>query len=128
MTNKQQVSESSEPGGLAPTVSTAEEKAGNEPNGDIQEGAFPALMQEEEELVEKEIRERFKKMCDGYYDSVSKKLVIEHKVRIFELCGLLGRINLFGFHSACKNKIVVIMKHTFDLEKYLRIVSRRMKR
>ena len=29
---------------------------------------------------EKEIRERFKKMCEGYFDNVPKKLVIEHKV------------------------------------------------
>lgn len=39
-------------------------------------------MKEEEELVEKDIRERFKKMCEGYFDNVSKKLVIEHKVSV----------------------------------------------
>lgn len=43
-------------------------------------GAFPELAKEEEELVEREVRDRFKKMCEGYFDSVSKKLVIEHKV------------------------------------------------
>ncbi|THH26707.1 hypothetical protein EUX98_g7481 [Antrodiella citrinella] len=41
-------------------------------------GAFPPLSKEEDELVEKEIRDRFKKMCEGYFDNVSKKLVIEH--------------------------------------------------
>ncbi|KAJ7072238.1 ARM repeat-containing protein [Mycena amicta] len=41
-------------------------------------GAFPALSREEEELVEQEIRDRFKRMCEGYFESVSKKLVIEH--------------------------------------------------
>ena len=43
---------------------------------------FPELSagNEEDELVEKEIRERFKKMCEGYFDNVAKKLVIEHKV------------------------------------------------
>lgn len=33
---------------------------------------------EGEELVEKEIRERFRRMCDGYYETVSKILVKEH--------------------------------------------------
>lgn len=42
---------------------------------------------ETEEFVEKEIRDRFKKMCEGYFQSVSKKLVIEHNV-----CGI--RISL----------------------------------
>ena len=43
---------------------------------------FPELGKddEKEELVEKEIRARFKKMCEGYFDNVAKKLVIEHKV------------------------------------------------
>ena len=30
--------------------------------------------------MEKDIRSRFKKMCEGYYENVAKKLVIEHKV------------------------------------------------
>ena len=40
----------------------------------------PASLKEEDELVEQDIRDRFKKMCEGYFDSVCKKLVIEHKV------------------------------------------------
>ncbi|KAG1878110.1 ARM repeat-containing protein [Suillus subalutaceus] len=40
---------------------------------------FPTLLHEDEELVEQEIRDRFKRMCEGYFDSVSKKLTIEHK-------------------------------------------------
>ncbi|THH05283.1 hypothetical protein EW145_g4909 [Phellinidium pouzarii] len=41
---------------------------------------YPQLgKDEEDELVEKEIRARFKRMCEGYFESVSKKLVIEHK-------------------------------------------------
>jgi regulator of nonsense transcripts 2 len=43
-------------------------------------GAFPELFNETDELVEKETRDRFKKMCEGYFENVSKKLVIEHKV------------------------------------------------
>ena len=43
-------------------------------------GAYPVLVNEEEELVEKETRDRFKKMCEGYFENVSKKLVMEHKV------------------------------------------------
>lgn len=45
-------------------------------------GVFPVLMKEEDELVEREVRDRFKKMCEGYFDNVSKKLVIEHKARV----------------------------------------------
>jgi regulator of nonsense transcripts 2 len=41
---------------------------------------FPQLNREEEELVEQDLRERFKRMCEGYFDNVCKKLVIEHKV------------------------------------------------
>ncbi|KAL5485215.1 NMD2 [Sanghuangporus weigelae] len=42
---------------------------------------FPRLGtdNEEDELVEKDTRSRFKRMCEGYFESVSKKLVIEHK-------------------------------------------------
>ncbi|KZT08499.1 transcription factor [Laetiporus sulphureus 93-53] len=65
-----QISSSAEPGTLSSvTTNEANEQAN---------GAFPLLMNEEEELVEKEIRDRFKKMCEGYFESVSKKLVHEH--------------------------------------------------
>lgn len=47
------------------------------------DGTFPALAKEDDELVEQDIRDRFKRMCEGYYDSVCKKLVIEHKVCFF---------------------------------------------
>ena len=40
----------------------------------------PTLLKEEDELVERDIRDRFKRMCEGYFDTVCKKLVIEHKV------------------------------------------------
>ncbi|THV02346.1 ARM repeat-containing protein [Dendrothele bispora CBS 962.96] len=40
--------------------------------------AFPPLISEEDQLVEKDIRDRFKRMCEGYFDNVCKKLVIEH--------------------------------------------------
>ena len=43
--------------------------------------SFPPLLNEDEELVEQEIRDRFKRMCEGYFDNVAKKLVLEHKVR-----------------------------------------------
>jgi len=38
-------------------------------------------LSESDELVEKEIRERFKKMCEGYFETVSRKLVKEHQVK-----------------------------------------------
>ncbi|KAK7005600.1 nonsense-mediated mRNA decay factor [Favolaschia claudopus] len=40
--------------------------------------SFPVLSQEEDELVEQEIRDRFKRMCEGYFENVCKKLIIEH--------------------------------------------------
>lgn len=45
------------------------------------QGSFPPLFNEDEELVEHDIRDRFKRMCEGYFDNVAKKLVMEHKVR-----------------------------------------------
>jgi regulator of nonsense transcripts 2 len=65
--SSKQVSENVEPGTLSAGVAATD-------------GSFPALVKEDEELVEKEVRDRFKKMCEGYFDNVSKKLVIEHKV------------------------------------------------
>ncbi|KAJ7346726.1 transcription factor [Mycena albidolilacea] len=41
-------------------------------------GAFPSLSKEDDELVEQEIRDRFKRMCEGYFENVCKKLIIEH--------------------------------------------------
>ena len=51
------------------------------------EATFPPLgaETEEDELVEKDIRDRFKKMCEGYFESVAKKLVLEHKVSATEV-------------------------------------------
>jgi regulator of nonsense transcripts 2 len=46
-------------------------------------GQFPPIFKEEDELVERDIRDRFKRMCEGYFDKVCKKLVIEHKVSCF---------------------------------------------
>lgn len=65
-----QISATAEPGTLSFDTSNADETV------------FPPLgvESEEDELVERDICERFKKMCEGYFDSVSKKLVIEHKV------------------------------------------------
>lgn len=78
-TSSKQISATSEPGSLSENAS--EEAA--QMNG--ANGAFPALVNESEELVEKEIRDRFRKMCEGYFDNVAKKLVIEHNVsRRFE--------------------------------------------
>ncbi|KAI0779890.1 ARM repeat-containing protein [Fomes fomentarius] len=64
-----QIPATSEPGTLSGNTSD-EAAQGN--------GVLPILSNESDELVEKEIRDRFKKMCEGYFDNVSKKLVIEH--------------------------------------------------
>lgn len=55
-------------------------------DGDGDGSHFPPLIKEEEELVETDIRDRFKRMCEGYFDKVCKKLVIEHKVRSLLIC------------------------------------------
>jgi len=38
------------------------------------------VINEDEELIEKDIRDRFKKMCEGYFENVSKILVKDHMV------------------------------------------------
>ncbi|KAH9170168.1 ARM repeat-containing protein [Lactarius sanguifluus] len=65
-----QISTIAEPGSLSFDASNADE------------AAFPPLgvEAEEDELVEKDICDRFKKMCEGYFENVAKKLVIEHKI------------------------------------------------
>lgn len=65
-----QIPSSSEPGTLSSAATT-------EANGTAG-GGFPPIGKEEDELVEKDIRDRFKKMCEGYFENVSKKLVQEH--------------------------------------------------
>jgi len=34
------------------------------------------------ELIEQDVRDRFKRMCEGYFDNICKKLLIEHKVSV----------------------------------------------
>ncbi len=36
------------------------------------------------ELVEQDVRDRFKRMCEGYFDNICKKLLIEHKVSVLQ--------------------------------------------
>ena len=62
-----QIPSASEPGSLSSSVEKEEP-------AQIQE------VDERQELVEKDIRDRFKRMCEGYFDSVSKKLLVEHNV------------------------------------------------
>lgn len=47
-----------------------------------QAGDFPTPAQSalQHDLIESEIRDRFTKMCHGYFDKVSKKLVSEYNV------------------------------------------------
>lgn len=37
---------------------------------------------EDQELIEKDVRDRFKRMCEGYYDNVAKILLKEHHVSV----------------------------------------------
>ena len=113
-----QVSASAEPGNLS-------EETTKEANG-----AFPTTSKEDDELVEKDIRDRFKKMCEGYFENVSKKLVIEHNVRFRSLVEYNDvRVETDPIRrSASKNKTARITKHTFALEKYSRIGNKPMRR
>ena len=53
-------------------------------SADAQQQATSAdvVVDEDEELIAKDIRDRFKKMCEGYFDNVSKILVKDHVVGI----------------------------------------------
>lgn len=106
-----QIPSTSEPGTLA--TSFEEPTHGQQGNEDL-------------ELVEKEIRDRFKRMCEGYFDSVSKKLLVEHNV------GCLSHSSPFKSHlfphSVFKSKTGAIMKLIYDQEKSLRTVSKRTRR
>ncbi|TFY82343.1 hypothetical protein EWM64_g1662 [Hericium alpestre] len=68
--SSKQVSATAEPGKLSGETTATTEK---------ENGILEPAISEEEELVEKDIRDRFKKMCEGYFDNVAKKLAIEHK-------------------------------------------------
>jgi len=67
-TTNKQISADTEPGSLS----------ASQINGD--NGQHLTSWNEDEELVEQDVRDRFKKMCEGYFDNVCKKLIIEHKV------------------------------------------------
>jgi regulator of nonsense transcripts 2 len=73
------------PAAVKPSHDTADSTAATS------EDVLPSIT-ESEELVEKEIRDRFKRMCEGYFESVSKKLVIEHNVSMLRLEGHLPSI------------------------------------
>ena len=111
-----QIPTNTEPGSLSSAQSQRENEIAQ----------FPQLIREEEELVEQDIRDRFKRMCEGYFDNVCKKLVIEHKVGdipTFEDWNLI-----FSIFSGCKNKTRKIMKRTYVLVKYSRIVNKHTRR
>jgi len=81
-------------------------------------------MDEGVELIEQDIRDKFKRMCEGYYDNVSKKLVIEHKVRPPVV---LDRFYVDYPSRDCKNKTAGIMKHILGPVKSSKIANRLMK-
>jgi regulator of nonsense transcripts 2 len=66
-----QVGTDVEAGNLASTV--AQDSANGAQNG-------ATIVNEQDELIEKDVRDKFKRMCEVYYESVAKKLAKEHKV------------------------------------------------
>jgi hypothetical protein len=111
-TAAKQISALAEPGKLSSTQST-------------ESGAFPSLAKEDDELVEQEIRDRFKRMCEGYFENVCKKLIIEHTVNLFFTA---PHIDCLKDISDFKNRIDATTKRTFDQERSLKIVNRHTKR
>lgn len=111
---KQQISATAEPGTLSASTEVAEN-----------EGL--ALPPEEEELVEKELRDRFKKMCEGYFDSVSKKLVKEHMVRCHHNLSAHALL-ISAIIRGCKSKIEKTTKRIYVPGKFSRIGNRLMRR
>lgn len=69
--SSKQVANDVQAGDLASAV--AQDAANGVSNG-------AAVSNEKEELVEKDIRDKFKRMCEGYYENVAKKLLKEHNV------------------------------------------------
>ena len=64
--------------GISPPQSSKAATNGDPAESEIKDAKTVVL--ETEEFVEKDIRDRFKRMCEGYFQNVSKKLVIEHNV------------------------------------------------
>ncbi|KAF8322150.1 transcription factor [Clavulina sp. PMI_390] len=67
--------------GLTPSNATDQLPASTEPgelSAATQNHHAAKSVKEEEELVEKDIREKFKRMCDGYFETISRQLVKEH--------------------------------------------------
>ncbi|KAG5651203.1 hypothetical protein H0H81_009512 [Sphagnurus paluster] len=65
--------------GINPPLVTKSQSFDTDANSGNSDGGLPSSSHEVEELVEQDIRDRFKRMCEGYYENVCKKLVIEHK-------------------------------------------------
>ncbi|KAG9035197.1 hypothetical protein FRB95_011931 [Tulasnella sp. JGI-2019a] len=69
--------------GITPAASTKKQASTPSDAGDMSTPAETVAeletINEDEELIEKDIRDRFKKMCHGYYDNVVKKLLKEHE-------------------------------------------------
>uniref|UniRef100_A0A0W0FH57 MIF4G domain-containing protein n=1 Tax=Moniliophthora roreri TaxID=221103 RepID=A0A0W0FH57_MONRR len=61
-----------------PTSSELGSLSASQPDESSSLDMFPSLTNEADQLVEKDIRDRFKRMCEGYFDNVCKKLLKEH--------------------------------------------------
>lgn len=111
--------------GITPPAMSKQVSSNIEPgsmsNGHANAQAFPTLNEEQTSLVEPEIRDRFKRMCEKYFENVSKKLVIEHKVVKSQVHTRSGNSPL---DSAYKIKTAAIMKHIYGLVKSSRTASK----
>ena len=119
--------------GISSTAATGQvttENGDGSLSADAQQKATFAniVVNEDEELIEKDIRDRFKRMCEGYFENVSKILVKDHVVRIalfwWKRVWMLIRCPC----SAFKNRTGEIMRRTFALGRFSRIDNRHMRR
>lgn len=73
--------------GLTPTNTSTSQVPTSADSGtlssDMQANALAASTEGlNEELVDKEARDKLKRMCEGYFETISKKLVKEHLVSV----------------------------------------------
>lgn len=83
---------------------------------------------EGDELVEKETRDKFKRMCEGYFETISKQLVKEHLVSHPISCSMVALKYAQFYYSDCKIKTAEITRPISVPVKYLKIGNKRMRK
>lgn len=118
--------------GIAPSQGTKQQASASEDTGEMSVASENAAdldsIPEDDELVEKDTRDKFKRMCNAYYDSVVKKLIKEHDVSRTSYSVIHAESEQVRLLSGSKSKTVVITKRTSSPERSLRIASKHTRR